>query len=80
MTNRHITFRERHLFQPDGVHFSRNGTIELAKIIKENMNEQLGLMTYASYDYNHYEDRYQSNHTYQRNVYLKCNFINQISS
>ena len=54
--------------------------LTLAKIIKENMNEQLGLMTYASYDYNHYEDRYQSNHTYQRNVYLKCNFINQISS
>ena len=69
MTNRHITFRERHLFQPDGVHFSRNGTIELAKIIKENMNEQLGLMTYANYDYNHYEDRYQTNHTYQRESY-----------
>lgn len=69
MTNRHITFRERHLFEPDGVHFNRNGTIELAKIIKENMNEQLGLMTYANYDYNHYEDRYQSYHTYQRESY-----------
>ena len=30
MTNRHITFRERHLFEPDGVHFNRNVTIELA--------------------------------------------------
>jgi len=69
MTNRHITFRERHLFEPNGVHFNRNGTIELAKIIKENMNEQLGLMTYANYDYNHYEDRYQSYHTYQRENY-----------
>lgn len=63
MKNRHITSRSRHLFE-DGIHFSKAGTIELARMIKTNVNELLGLKPYQDYSFNepltyHMNDDYE---------------------
>lgn len=53
MRNSQITSRQRFLFY-GGIHLCGRGTIELATMIKENLNEQLGLKPYADYSYNSY--------------------------
>jgi hypothetical protein len=41
--SKNINAQHRHFFHADKVHLSRAGTAELAKMIKSNLNEHLGL-------------------------------------
>lgn len=75
MKNRHITSRSRHLFE-DGIHFSKAGTIELARMIKTNVNEQLGLKPYQDYSFNEplTYDSYHMNDDYKQYPHYHKNY------
>jgi hypothetical protein len=61
--NKNINAQHRHFFHADKVHLSRAGTAELAKIIKSNLNEHLGLKSYSEYN-SFYEANYYDNYQY----------------
>ena len=41
-----------YFFQSDGIHFTRQGTMALVRILKSHLNVRLGLQPYSSYDNN----------------------------
>jgi lysophospholipase L1-like esterase len=61
--NNTINAQHRHFFHADKIHLSRAGTAELAKIIKSNLNEHLGLKSYSEYN-SFYEANYYDNYQY----------------